>query len=321
MRGHLSEGRDHFLDLIATGHLSPQDRGRALVHSASLIEALGEAERARRQTEEGLAASEAVGDEPGRSNALSMLAMLNLQLGDPATARQQFHQVLEYRRAHLDERSLPLVLNNIGVCSLTLGDWEAAVACYLESLEIALRHEDRATAAVMSINLSGTYLEAGDIENARRYAKESIPLSLAGGDKRTVARSILANADLAAYTGDLVRARTLAREALDYRMGDDDWRHGALAAAILLQIETVADRPEEAAETLGLLERHVGMTELGYLPGRKAMRARVAKDLKKTLGEATFEAAHRRGSLSGIQVLIQRLGDASLDRSSPIPEA
>jgi non-specific serine/threonine protein kinase len=307
VRGYYSEGRDHFLRLLAFDGPPRALRGRALAGCGSLVMMRGDHLEARRMCEESLALLSEDEDPAGRASALSILGVICTEMEEPAAARAYLEAALPLHREHGAKAAIPGVLNNLGVCAACMEDLDGAIGYYEEALSICRDLGDGAQAAIMANNLSGSYLERGNRERARAFADEAIDRAVAGRDRRTIRLALLARAEVAVAEGEASRARELAREALDYQTQEQDWPAAVSAAKVLLQILLGSSRAPEAAEILGMLRAHQDRKEERYYPGHRRQLAHAEAELRSALGDAAADAAFRRGALLRLEDLMSRL--------------
>jgi tetratricopeptide (TPR) repeat protein len=120
----------------------------------------------RRLAHEALDASEAAGDEAGRSNALHLLGVGAQIAGDLVDARDWMTKRLALVRASGNEFLIASEASNLSMVERQLGNLEAADALAREALDICVRIGDEFTRPFAISGLAAIATERGELERA-----------------------------------------------------------------------------------------------------------------------------------------------------------
>src|SRR5439155_323674 len=133
-RGHLSEGRERLLTLLARPGAQEHTNARAnaLNGAGSLSKMQGDYAAARSLHQEALAIWREFGDRRGIAACLQNLGIVDYNLGDYASARSLYEESLEIKRELGDRQGVAGSLNDLGNVAFHQGDYESARLRYHE---------------------------------------------------------------------------------------------------------------------------------------------------------------------------------------------
>jgi len=140
-------------------------------------------------------------DEGVETAQISLGAAL-WELGDYAAARRELEEIVRYTRALGHLAPLARGLNSLGLVAQQQGDGRVADACFEESLSINRRLGDQVGAATALYNLAMQTGYAGDYARARLLYAEALALQTAVGNRSVVADIQVNLGDMAAAQGD-----------------------------------------------------------------------------------------------------------------------
>ena len=140
-------------------------------------------------------------DEGVETAQISLGAAL-WELGDYPAARRELEEIVRYTRALGHLAPLARGLNSLGLVAQQQGDGRVADACFEESLSINRRLGDQVGAATALYNLAMQTGYAGDYARARLLYGEALALQTAVGNRSVVADIQVNLGDMAAAQGD-----------------------------------------------------------------------------------------------------------------------
>ncbi len=177
----------------------------------------GHLSEGRRQFQEVLAKAEALGPTTERAKALSGLGLMAVHQGDYAAARASHEESLTIRRALGDKAAIATVLNNLGMAATAQSDYAAAQQFHAESLAIKQELGDRAGISNSLTNLGLLAHFAGDYERAADLYGQSLEIDRELKDQWGIAYSLNSLGEVKLILGDLDAARALFLESLSLR--------------------------------------------------------------------------------------------------------
>lgn len=186
VRGHLSEGRQQYMDAL----------------------------------------SDEAAQEPTkvRADALQGIGALARHQSDYAAADQLFQECVAIRRLLGDDLGVAMALNNLGANAYDKGEYVSARAYFEESLTLRRRLGNKRSTAATLLNLGNLLHDLEDYSEARALYEESLGLFRETGDLGNVAIALTNLGNLANHQGDLAAARPLYEESLAIaREIDDRW--------------------------------------------------------------------------------------------------
>jgi len=257
---HYWEGRTWFERALAdTADASSEASARALVSFGRLLRLQGEAARAERALNQGLAIARAWDDDLTMAMALAALGSLANQHGDHGPAQRFLEEALIWAEAIEDPgiaaAMAAMVLAHLGLTAHGRADLNGARERHEQALRISREHGYTLGVIRSLRDLGDVARDQGDYAQSVAFYREGLSLFGEQGDLRVVADAL---------TGTAVAAAA--------------WRH-----------------PEQAARLLGaeeaLRERFGGGVEVTDRPAYD----RTATVIRAALGEEAFHAAWSAG--------------------------
>ncbi|MFO0615583.1 MAG: tetratricopeptide repeat protein [Polyangiaceae bacterium] len=292
-------------------------RAGALFAVGSLVESLGDAERAL-----GMALRR---KDRKRACAMHVLAGTTaFQAGELERAMDHLREAQRIATERGDRHMSVEVLYRIGSVELTLGRTADARANWERALALAVELCDGPGEARVSMGLGSYFFEAGDLEGARTFYERGERLSRALGMQRAHRVVIAYQAILLLELGDLARAETLlkraviaSRQAGDGRIeGFNEGFRGAVlaardrvdeAAAAFASADALSAPHPFQAELMDLLRAHLDLAE-----ARSALRSSEWARVGFALARARGRAAVARAPNAGATALVDRSDDARI---------
>jgi tetratricopeptide (TPR) repeat protein len=256
-RGHLSEGRERLLALLAGSKAREHTKARAAALSAAayLAELQGDYASARSLQEESMKIRRELGDRQGIAQSLNNLGNVAYRQGDYASACSLQEEALIINRQLGNRSWVSNNLNNLGNVAYNRGDYASARSLYEESLEIQRELGDRWGIADTVLNLGNVAYSQGDYASARSLHEESLALKRELGDKRGSAMSLNNLGHVAHSQGDYASARPLLEESLLIRRELGDRPGIAYTLESFASLNAKEDNREQAARLWGAAER------------------------------------------------------------------
>jgi non-specific serine/threonine protein kinase len=219
VRGHVREGHEHIVALMAIGELGrqPELRSRFLATAGWMQVLLGHYDDALLHLQAAVDLADLTHDEATLAFAFSGLGAVARYRGSYASARAKHTASLELRRRLGNAHDIASSLEDIGVVAYLLGDLESASAAHDESLAICRRTGDRRGVGRVLGNMASVELRRGDLPRADALSRESLAIWLELGDRWAYASSLERFAGVAAVSGMPTRALRLAGAAAAIR--------------------------------------------------------------------------------------------------------
>jgi predicted ATPase/DNA-binding CsgD family transcriptional regulator len=270
-------------------------RARALATSCHLRNQFGDDSAVPSLAGEELRIARALGDGAIAADALAQLCWFTFEHGDLAGARAQIGEAARLARATGDPRLVTFVLLNSGVFAGEAGDTDAAVADLQEACTLARAAADHYELAIALGNRGRYEHMAGRSQAARVYFREANALAdrlrypgLFAAFRQGLGFADLVDADPGSARRCFIGSLDIARIT-----GVTSYVHAALLG---LALAAGADGDPTVAATLhGVADEQYERAGRTLEPMEAGLRARDHAQLRATLGEATFEAAYRRG--------------------------
>ncbi|HEU5317587.1 MAG TPA: tetratricopeptide repeat protein [Chloroflexota bacterium] len=282
VRGHLTEGRQHLVTVLAvSGAAAPAPlRAKALARVAALAAAQGDDRTAQSLYDESLALWRSLGNLRGAAGALLGLGNVALEQRNLEAASSRFHDGLDAARSAGDLRNVAAFLERLGSTARYQGDRAAARRLLQESLALRRGLRDRRGMAWSLEGMGWLARDERDLETAHRLWAECLAIRRELGDQRGIANALSGLAWITAEQGDHVEANALLEEsiALKRSLGDTRgivWSLGTLAHIALKQGDHAAARQR-------LEERLVLARELGDARGTASSLALLAHEALQT---------------------------------------
>jgi predicted ATPase/Tfp pilus assembly protein PilF len=265
IRGHLTEGRRWFAELLALdaagGHPAPMAaRAQALARAGVLAVEQGDPFDAASLCEEALTLFQRLDDVRGIASTHNLLGSVAKYQGDFPQAAGHFQQALAFFREIDDRPNAALVLNNLGAVEAERGDYDRAIELYEQSLAAKRELGDTQGIARTLVNLGDLAQRQGDHARAATHFEESLPLLRHLGDKKAEAAALASLGEMAREQGNYGEAMARARAALDLsRILDDRW---GIAVALRV-LGDVALSQGDAAQAAASYRESLGLCREG----------------------------------------------------------
>jgi tetratricopeptide (TPR) repeat protein/CHAT domain-containing protein len=172
------------------GTIKGLDRAVALAERATVYQALGDYEAARRGYEEVLPEFEARSEKRLIAVTLHQFGILDTEQGNYASARNYFEKSLSLRYEVGDVLGSAMNLQLLGVLDQLDGDCESARRHYEESLEIKKNFDDEQGIAKSLHQLGRLHHMQGEYGLARDFYEKSLALKLKLRDMSGIAASV-----------------------------------------------------------------------------------------------------------------------------------
>jgi non-specific serine/threonine protein kinase len=233
MRGHLSEGREWLIRLLAACPVEPPtpERARGLYCAALMTITQSDYAAAKRLLEESLTVYREIGDAIGAARALGGLAWLSIAQGHYPEAEALARESVDSARAMGDRRLLFSGLGNLAVALHRRGDWAAARELYEQALAVA-RELGTPWEIGNTLNEIGrAECDEGRHDLALKHFAEGVTILHGLGNRPDVIASLEGLAGVAAATAAPRRAARLsgAADALRQEMGNTRSVHESVA--------------------------------------------------------------------------------------------
>ncbi|MGN9843915.1 LuxR C-terminal-related transcriptional regulator [Nonomuraea sp. H19] len=259
-----------------------------------------------------------------RAKALWVDAWLVLLRGDADAAKPLLEECRTLAERHGDEAQLAGAAHITGFSALLAGDFAQAFALLEEALARRRALGNRGHAWVVIFQLAMTAVLMDDPRSSA-LCEEVLETSSSAKAEWSVSYALWVTALDRWRRGDLRSAGTMMRDAVRLKLRCND--HLGLAQSIegLAWILAGDEHHEQAAQTLGaahVVWRSIG-TSLSGLRHLADAHDRCESELRRHLGDETFEAAFIRGSEFTLEQAAAYALDEKLVRgaASPRPES
>ena len=211
---------------LFAGDVPPPVTAAALDSAGGCAWFLGDADRALKLFERGLAIYRELGDRQGIG---VMLNRLGPPLGALGRVEESGRVVAEAASIHRDlgnKQELALSLEILGIHAFDEGDMQKAIQLLEEAAALARQTGDLHMLLYAVANLAEGAFVGGDMDAADRYSIEHLTLANELGDKVQLIFSLAVRAIVVKGSGDEERAGALwgAAERLDVVLGETMWR-------------------------------------------------------------------------------------------------
>lgn len=181
---------DHFLPSVRGALADRPDLMDLGLLVAEVDDSLGRKEDARRQLDQILRTTRAMGDKSLEGKTLNNLGSVYAALGDQKRALEYFEQALPILRAIGDRSGEATTLNNIGKSYASLGDQKRALEYLEHALTLQLAVGNRAGEATTLTNIGKVYSALGQQERALGFHEQALLLLRAGGHRSVEATTL-----------------------------------------------------------------------------------------------------------------------------------
>jgi predicted ATPase/Tfp pilus assembly protein PilF len=214
MRGHVSEGRRWFEDVLGRARGDDRCRVRAAVGAGVLAGTQGDYGPAEKLLEEAAALAESSGADEELALALVSLGVVQENQGRYETATALFDRSLSIYRKVGSQRGIGHALNCLGNAAVYRGDNASAREFFDQALAAFHAVEDQWSIALACANLGWVAYASGDTKLARSWYSHSLSLCRTVGDQRGIANALSNMGRVAFKEGDLPAATGFIEEAL-----------------------------------------------------------------------------------------------------------
>ena len=320
LRGHsgeVLEALESLLDRPDAG-LPTRVRAQALTAKCHLLNHFGDDSAIPALAGEAITIARDLADAAVTADALSQACWFMLERGDLPAALAQIDEAVALARTTGDLRLIADLLGRRAVFKGEAGDLDAAAADNTEGLTLSRAAGDSYRLAITLANLGIYELAAGELRAARAHLHEANTLADHRG-YRNMSVGLGQNLGVAELIDGHPRdARRLFLSSLDTARITGTKSAYFQGALLGLALSVSADGDPAVAATLhGVADEHY--ERAGRVPqaSEAGLRDRDHARLRAMLGDAGFEAAHRRGrSLSPADAIA--LATAAVE---PDPEA
>jgi non-specific serine/threonine protein kinase len=282
LRGHISEGRVWFADLLELPS-SP-------------------------------------GQNAARATALNTAGFLAFTQNDYATLYKLQSQALVLGRQLGSDLDIGWALTGLGACAALSGQAERASEL-LESSVTVWRRAEWQTGLAMSLNLLGWLACArGEQDRGQELFEQSLATARTAGDLWASTHALDSLARLAWMQGAYARATELQVANLRVRRDLRDPRGVTYCLEGLAWLASKQDQPERAARLFGAaaaLHQHVGSVEPAGWVGWRTERDQAEALARAALGEAAYSAAWQNGH--GLERGVAIAYALSIEQPAPRP--
>jgi len=222
IRSYLTEGRDHFRQLLvrADGGVPPRIRARAELGAGRLAWCQDHNEEAIQHYLEARRLFEQIGDQLHAGLITAMIGFAGRNLGHYEQSRECFQKAEAMARELGSDRLMATALSGLGSLAGDDGDLAAGRALKERALALFRSLGDRWIVSVVLWSVGKVCVAQPDHEAARKYLRESLSLSRQLGNKWSIPYVLEALADICAeenQPGKAIRlyaAASTQREAL-----------------------------------------------------------------------------------------------------------
>ena len=221
VRGHLTEGKRRYEELLAADNTPTAARGKALNGAALIAINTGDPTSARAMAEEALAIHRALGDPWAEARSSYIVGHALADSGDFAPARRLFESARAAFARLGDGHNVLHVTANLAWACEQMGDRDTARALNIENLA---RSRELANRSMEALSLGGLAVDAladGRVDEALALWRAALAIDRDLGDLRRSVDDMCQYARGLAVAGEPARAMRLlcAAEALHLEIG------------------------------------------------------------------------------------------------------
>lgn len=297
VRGHLSEGRQQYMDALSdeAAQEPTKVRADALQGIGALARHQSDYAAADRLFQECVAIRRLLGDDLGVAMALNNLGANAYDKGEYVAARAYFEESLTLRRRLGNKRSTAATLLNLGNLLHDLEDYPEARALYEESLGLFRETGDLGNVAIALTNLGNLAKNQGDLATARPLYEESLAIAREIDDRWSTTLALVNLGPLLCLLGEFDLSRSTLSECLTLCREMDLKRLTAFGLEAYAELAAATSQAEKGITLLGaaaVLRDTIGSP----LPATdQAQVNKTLERLRADTGEESFAAAWERG--------------------------
>jgi tetratricopeptide (TPR) repeat protein len=298
-RGYVQECRDWTERALAHPGAShhPREQAHALANLGATYWVGGDNAAGEASVLASLRLSEALGDRPACSRAISQLGGMARERGDTALARQRLEASIALYRELRDRSGLAGALVTLGQVAVMLEDAGWATRLLEEGLALSRETGDVESTGWALNHLGHVAQLRGEWERARQMQDEALATFAAISARyfgivhvrQSLGELALAQDQAAAATPHLRQALILSRDE-----GYQPFVSWGLAG--LAGVAALDEEPKRAARLWSAAEAHRQALGVRDAPASRATRERLMAAVKEQLGEAAFAAAWAEGA-------------------------
>lgn len=243
-----------------------------------------------------------VGETRGAASALINLATQWYAQGEYERAEALYQDGLDMARQTGDALLISAALNNLGIVTMELRRYEMALQFLQEALNLARQENNQSKVAIALHNLAEVTRIKGDSAQALEWYTQSLAESERADYKLGVAMNTWGQGAMRFVQGDYLAAETLLQDGLRlaHALSAQDWVQRGL---VWLGLAVARRLPGLQAVKL-LAAAQALSQEVDYLDicGIDAqVYAQTLSDLRKHLGEDTFQSAWFQGAALSLE--------------------
>jgi predicted ATPase/transcriptional regulator with XRE-family HTH domain/tetratricopeptide (TPR) repeat protein len=238
-----------------------------------------------------------LGDTRNIALALAHLGDLALEHGDLAATEAYCAEALGLAHELGDLEAMSWCLEGLSIAAYGAGRSALAIQLGEESVRLSREWSHDMHVVIRSYWLARAVLQAGDTPRAMHLFEETLALGRRLSFDWGVAVASHGLGDIALARGDVAAARGLFREALALLHAGNYGYSLAYVLDAFAALHAVEGAWQRAAEALGAADALRARTHSALLPVEYEARRQLIATLRVHLGEALFEAAHRRGAI------------------------
>jgi predicted ATPase/DNA-binding CsgD family transcriptional regulator len=260
-----------------------------------------------------------------RARALDGYGTIMQGLGDYERARVQLEAALDLARAAQDRATAASALVHLGMGAQSQGDEARAATMLEAGLGVYRELGHAWGTALALRSLGSLRRQQGDLDAAERDLSEAIALFRQVGDVRALALALISLASLFGSQGERARAQTLLAEAISLgRKLGDNARIIAACADVVAALDSPWAAPEHAVQLLAAADGLRQRSGIGRSAREQTARAQRVAALRERLGEPDFAACWAAGAGLSINefvnvILGARMADAPLPPPDDAP--
>ncbi|MCI0696514.1 tetratricopeptide repeat protein [candidate division KSB1 bacterium] len=215
VRGHMQEGRQRLLALLALPGASQRTRQRAKVLNAAgtIIHELGDFITARQLLEESLEIWRKMGDKKGMATVINNLGWIAAQLGELTTAGELSGESLTLHAELGDKRGMAVAFNNLATLAFVQAEFPRARSLQENNLNLRQEIGDERGVAYATALLGWVEVVQGNYEKAAALLETARAKLRELGDNMIMGFSAWILTQMALDQGDFDRAAKLMEES------------------------------------------------------------------------------------------------------------
>ncbi|MCG3120558.1 MAG: hypothetical protein ALAOOOJD_03319 [bacterium] len=210
-RGHLKEGCERLLALLALPGAAQPTRERAKVLNAvgTIMHELGEYSAARQRLEESLKIWREFGDKKGVATVINNLGWIAAQLGELIAASELSGESLALHAKLGDKRGMAVAFNNLAAVAFLQSEFRLASSLQEQSLKLRQEIGDERGVAFATAMLGWFDVVQGNYEKAAALLESAREKLRELGDNMMMGFTVWILAQMALAEGDFDRAAIL----------------------------------------------------------------------------------------------------------------